>query len=96
LKRIEFRAPGRSREDGQFVIFLLSGRHWTPITGGVSHTTEGLSNRGGVPDVPGEEIVSISSFERRISNWEGGNQEVNERRRAIDAVLLPHGKISAE
>jgi hypothetical protein len=41
----------------------LSGR---AITGGVSHKTEELSNRGGVRGVPGEEI---------LQKWSGGVME---------------------
>jgi hypothetical protein len=44
-----------------------------PIAGGGSHKEDELSNIGGVLGVPGEEIVSISNFEWRISNWESGN-----------------------
>src|SRR6202035_3156051 len=44
-------------------IHLLSGRHWTPITGGVCIKKEGLSNRRGVPGVPGEEIYQMRSGE---------------------------------
>jgi hypothetical protein len=58
--------------DPVFSIFLLSGRYsqGTPIAGGVSHKTGGLSNRRGVP---GEEIFQQNgvmgslNFEQRTS-----------------------------
>src|SRR5579859_1656032 len=53
-------------------IHLLSGRHWTPITGGVCIKKEGLSNRHGVPGVPGEEIWSRG---RKKGCWSDGVME---------------------
>jgi hypothetical protein len=57
-------AAPRLKERSSF--FLLSGaQHFgAPTSGRVSHQMEGLSNRHGVPGVPGEEILTNGEFIR--------------------------------
>jgi len=68
-------------------IFSFPGRslRGAPNTGGGSHKKEGLSNRGGVPGVPGEEIWS----KWRFGAWALGNENDFRRKYALRAW---HGK----
>src|SRR5260370_32667988 len=74
-RRRTLHAKARALPIHQIVLtFLLwGGLLGAPISGGVCIKMEGLSNRRGVPGVPGEEIASNGEFRAPNLEWEDSN-----------------------